>query len=89
MRGTYLANEGEKAAWDEEEELLLEDESDDEAAPSSWFGRNVGNLLNNVAGSQTLTKGGNRTGHGGPEEDFTGEKCRGRGRRRFVTKSVA
>merc|ERR1711934_1107249 len=42
--------------WDEEEELLLEDESDDEAAPKSWFGRNVGNLLNNVAGSQTLTK---------------------------------
>ena len=38
MRGTYLANEGEKAAWDEEEELLLEDESDDEAAPKSWFG---------------------------------------------------
>ena len=56
MRGTYLASNGEKAAWDEEEELLLEDESDDEAAPKSWFGRNVGNLLNNVAGSQTLTK---------------------------------
>ena len=50
MRGTYLANEGEKAAWDEEEELLLEDESD-EAAPKSWLGE-AGNLLNNVAGSR-------------------------------------
>ena len=56
MRGAYLANEGEKAAWDEEEELLLEDERATTAAPKSWFGRNAGNLLNNVAGSQTLTK---------------------------------
>ena len=36
MRGTYLATDGEKAAWDEEEELLLEDESDDEAR-QSWY----------------------------------------------------
>ena len=56
MRGTYMKEEGERAAWEEEEELLLEDESDDDQAPKGWFGRNVGNLLQNVGGTQTLTR---------------------------------
>jgi len=57
MRDTYLPSAGENAAWDEEEALVaLEDEAADPAKPRSWFARNVGGLLQNVAGTQTLQR---------------------------------
>ena len=47
---------GEAAAWDQTEELLVVDEPDDDGAPRGWFSRNVGGLMANVAGTQTLRR---------------------------------